>query len=233
MYHGVGDLADAEADADAEDPNQMITSPSHLASHVRLLRRLGYRFVSAEQALDASGPGGPPPGTAVLTFDDGFRDWITDALPLLKRLGVPATFYLCPGWLGGQHPDVPGEHGRLLGGAEVRALAREGMELGSHAMAHEDLRELDDGALRDNLAASKAAVEEMTGRPCRTLAYPFGLFGEREARAAAGAGYELAFGWQPGPWVPHAAPRLPAPPRHGAVRLAGKLVGIRRRRPLG
>jgi peptidoglycan/xylan/chitin deacetylase (PgdA/CDA1 family) len=223
VYHGVGEATEAG------DPNRMITPPALVASHVRLLRRLGYRFVTAEQALDASNGGGPPAGTAVLTFDDGFRDWVTDALPLLRLLDVPATFYLCPGWLGGRHPDVPGAHGRLLDEGEARQLVAEGMELGSHAMAHEDLRELDDGALHETLRASRTAVQELSGRPCRTLAYPFGLFGDREARAAADAGYELAFAWRPGPWRPLAAPRLPAPPRHGAVRLAAKLVGVRRR----
>jgi hypothetical protein len=68
----------------------------------------------------------------------------------------------------------------------------------------------------------------VTGRPCRTLAYPFGLFDDRVERAARAAGYELAWGWLPGSWRAAAAPRLPAPPRHGARRLAIKLLGIRR-----
>ena len=75
---------------------------------------------------------------------------------------------------------------------------------------------------------SKAAVEELTGRPCRTFAYPYGLHDERVTRAVADAGYELAFTWLPGPWRPLEAPRLPAPPRHGAARLAVKLLGVRR-----
>ncbi|HEX9375331.1 MAG TPA: polysaccharide deacetylase family protein [Actinomycetota bacterium] len=222
-YHGVGRAADDT------DPTRLITSPRHLESQVRLLRRLGYRFATAEQVLAGSGGDAPPDRTAVLTFDDGFRSWLTDALPLLQRLGIRATFYVCPGWLGGHHPEVAGEEGRLLDADDARALVGAGMELGSHAMAHADLRELDDEALRDDLASSKAGVEELTGRPCRTLAYPFGLFGEREERAAAEAGYELAFGWWPGPWRRFAAPRLPGPPRHGAARLAAKLMGVRRR----
>ena len=75
---------------------------------------------------------------------------------------------------------------------------------------------------------SKTAVERLTGRPCRTLAYPYGLYDERVVPAARAAGYELAFGWLPGPWRALEAPRLPAPPRHGARRLALKLAGLRR-----
>ena len=222
VYHGIGQAAGGD------DPARLVTSPAHLESHVRLLQRLGYRFVTVGQALDQAGTGEPPPATAVLTFDDGFRDWLTLGLPILQRLGVPATFYLCPGWLGGQHPEVAGEHGRLLDEGEARVLAAAGMELASHSMVHADLRDLDDAALLGDLRASKSAVEDLTGTPCRSFAYPFGLFGPREERMAAEAGYELAFGWRPGPWRPMAAPRLPAPPRHGATRLALKLLGVRR-----
>ena len=223
VYHGVGDASDSS------DPGRMITPPRHVVSHVRFLRRLGYRFRTAEEVLDAAGGGPPEPGTAVLTFDDGFADWVTVALPLLRDLGIRATFYVCPGWLGGRHPDVPGAEGMLLDEAGVRALAAAGMEVGSHSMVHADLRELDEEPLRADLGSSKAAVEELTGRACRTLAYPYGLFTGREERAAAEAGYELAFAWRPGPWRPLAAPRLPAPPRHGAPRLAAKMLGVRRR----
>jgi peptidoglycan/xylan/chitin deacetylase (PgdA/CDA1 family) len=223
-YHGVG-WAD-----EASDPARLVTSPEHLESHVRLLQRRGYRFLTAEQALDAGNGGPPPAGSAVLTFDDGFHTWLTNAVPLLRRLGVPATFYVCPGWFEQeQHPEVPGDEGRLLTAAEAEELLATGMELGSHSNLHADLRELADDVLKDDLAASKAGVEAATGRPCRSVAYPFGLFGEREERAAAEAGYELGFGWWPGPWERAlAAPRLPAPPRHGATRLAAKLLGFRR-----
>jgi peptidoglycan/xylan/chitin deacetylase (PgdA/CDA1 family) len=165
----------------------------------------------------------------VLTFDDGFRSWLTDGAPLLQRLGVRGTFYVSTGLLGQQHRQVPGDEGRLLDADEARALAESGMELGSHAKTHRDLRGLDEDELAAELQESKAVVEKITGRPCRTLAYPYGLYDDRVTHAAATAGYDLAFGWLPGPWAPLAAPRLPAPPRHGALRLALKLAGIRGR----
>ncbi len=219
VYHAV-DSVDPAA-----DPHRLVTSPDHLASHLALLRRLGYRFATAEAAL---GPRPPAPRTAFVTFDDGFRDWLTEALPVLERLRVPATFYVCPGWWGLTHPSLSGGAARLLTEAEARRLVDAGMELGSHTMTHADLRALDDGALARELEDSRAAVEELTGRPCRTLAYPFGLWDARVAGAVRRAGYELAWDWLPGPWRRHAAPRLPAPPRHGAGRLALKLLGTRR-----
>lgn len=218
-YHGVG------AAADATDPRRLLTSPEHLADHVRLLRRRGYRLVPAGE-LGANGPA--PPRTASLTFDDGWRNWLTEALPLLQHLDVRATFFVCPGLFGKQHPDLDGEAGALLDEEGVRALRAAGMEVGSHTLTHRDLRSLDQAELERELRESKLAVEELTGERCRVLAYPFGLYDDRVVRAAGEAGYELAFGWLPGPWRPLEAPRLPAPPRHGARRLALKLLGLRR-----
>jgi peptidoglycan/xylan/chitin deacetylase (PgdA/CDA1 family) len=216
-YHGVGPRT--------ADPARLLVDPELLESHVRFLQRRGYRFVTAEELLDEGPPG---PRTAVLTFDDGFRNWLTAAVPLLRRLGVRATFYVCPGLFGGRHWHLEGEEGRLLDESGAQELLEAGMELGSHTMSHPDLRLLDGGELSRELEESKSALERLTGRPCRTLAYPYGLYDERVVSAARAAGYELAFAWLPGPWRPLEAPRLPAPPRHGARRLALKLAGLRR-----
>jgi peptidoglycan/xylan/chitin deacetylase (PgdA/CDA1 family) len=217
-YHGVGSAT--------ADPARLLVEPNLLESHVRFLQRRGYRFLTAEELL---AEGQPRPRTAVLTFDDGFRNWLTAALPLLRRLGVRATFYVCPGLFGGRHWHLDGEEGRLLDESEARELLEAGMELGSHTLSHPDLRLLDGGELSRELEESKSEVERLTGRPCRTLAYPYGLYDERVVSAAGAAGYELAFAWLPGPWHPLKAPRLPAPPRNGARRLALKLAGLRRR----
>jgi peptidoglycan/xylan/chitin deacetylase (PgdA/CDA1 family) len=216
-YHGVG--------RPNGDPKRLLTSPEHFESQIRFLKRRGYRFLTAEELLEE---GGAEAGVAALTFDDGFQNWLTEALPLLERLGVRGTFYVSPGRFGAQHRSVEGEGGRLLEAEGVRTLVGAGMEVGSHSMSHPDLRQLDNGELAAELRDSKTALEGITGAPCRTFAYPYGLYDERVTQAVAEAGYELAFAWLPGEWRPLAAPRLPAPPRHGALRLSLKLLGIRR-----
>lgn len=221
-YHGIG-MVD-----DDGDPNRLVTAPTLLDRQVGFLQRLGYRFLTAEELLEDAGDHPPRPGTAVLTFDDGWHDAVDVVVPLLQRRGIAATFYVCPAWLGGSHPDVRGSAARLMDADGVRALVAAGMEVASHSLAHRDLRTLPDDELAGDLARSKADVETITGRPCRTFAYPFGFRDARVEAAVRGAGYELAFAWGIGPWRRFAAPRLPAPPRHGAGRLALKLLGIRR-----
>jgi peptidoglycan/xylan/chitin deacetylase (PgdA/CDA1 family) len=222
VYHGVGEASEGE------DPSRLVVSPARFESQLRLLLGLGYEFVTAEALLDRSPDGRPARGTAVLTFDDGWREGLTVVAPLLERLGVRASFYVCPGMWGTQHSLVSGPAGALLTREEARALHERGMEVASHTLSHPDLRGLDDAALDAELRDSRAAVEELTGRRCRTFAYPFGLYDERVVGRVRAAGYELALAWEPRRgWDPFEAGRLPAPPRHGAERLAFKLLGVR------
>ena len=222
-YHAVDDIGGDVTYAD--DPHRLVTSPEHLGSHIRLLRRLGYEFVTADRLTGGDRPRGR---IAALTFDDGFAAWVTHALPVLEREGAVATFYVCPGWWEDQHPDIAGRAGRLMASRDVRRLVDAGMALGSHAWDHPDLRRLDDAELERQLAHSRRAIEDLTGARCSTFAYPFGLYDERVANAVAVAGYDLAWGWVPGRWRRFAAPRLAAPPRHGGSRLLLKMAGIRR-----
>ena len=223
VHHGVGD-APPES-----DPVRLVVPPDRLRAQLRLLLRLGYRFRTMEELIADTDGRAPPRRTAAITFDDGLASDLHVAAPLLDELGLRGSFYVSPGLWGGRHASITGAAGRLLERDEVRALADRGMEIGSHAMTHSDLRKLDDHALRAELTDSKAAIEEATGRPCRVLAYPFGLHDARVEAAAMEAGYELALGWGPGEWRPAAVPRMPGPPRHGALRLGLKLLGLRHR----
>lgn len=193
--------------------DDVIAPPDVLERDVRTLLDAGYRFVTADELVSETGGEEPPERTALLTFDDGWLDGLTVAAPLLIRLGVGATFFVCPGLWGGRDERM-GEAGRVLTAAEARELAAAGMDLGSHSMTHPDLRTLDETALRRELVDSKTAVEDISGRSCRALAYPFGLHDERVRRAAAGAGFAVAFSFEPGPWRPFAAPRFPGPLTH-------------------
>ena len=144
VYHGVGFASD--------DPRRLITSPEHLIDHVQLLLGRGYHFLAASELPQD----GPAAGTACLTFDDGWRNWLTVALPVLRSLDVRATFFVCPGLFGRQHPDVPGEAGELIRAEEARALHDAGMELGSHTLTHPDLRALDDAGLERRAVSGRS-----------------------------------------------------------------------------
>ncbi len=221
VYHGVG-----EVDSHS-DPARLIARPRTLASHLDWLGRRAYRFLSAAELARRVSGAGPPAGTAVLTFDDGLLDGLSTVAPQLRNRGIPATFFICPGLLGGQHEFIAGAAGRLLSADQARELAAMGFDLGAHSMTHPDLRGLDDAALTHEIQGSKEGVEELTGKPCLTFAHPYGLSDARVERAVEAAGFEIAFAWAPGRWSQFAAPRLPAPIHYGRRRLAVKLLTSR------
>ena len=98
-YHGVGEVADGE------DPKRLVLAPDLFEDQLRLLVRRGYRFLTAESLLAEAPDGRPSTRTAVLTFDDGWLDGATIVVPVLRRLGVTATF---DAFLRGSAANTPG-----------------------------------------------------------------------------------------------------------------------------
>jgi peptidoglycan/xylan/chitin deacetylase (PgdA/CDA1 family) len=176
--------------------------PEAFERHLAALRRSDYRSVSQDDLADLAAGRRPRQRAAILTFDDGYRDTYTEALPRLLAYGFRGLIFVLPPYVDGAspfdwpevderrrgHPDVM----RSLDWAQVEALAEAGCEFGSHGWRHAHLPELSDAELGEELWQSRCAIKERLGR-CDTLAYPFGEWSGRVARAAAAAGYTWAF----------------------------------------
>jgi peptidoglycan/xylan/chitin deacetylase (PgdA/CDA1 family) len=143
----------------------------------------------------------PAARTLAVTYDDAFASVGELAAPILADLGLPGTVFVptdwpgrtmhWPGidqWLGTEH-----EHElRAMGWDELRALDRAGWEVAAHTCSHPHLTQVaDNEALRHELADSRAACERELGKPCRSIAYPFGDVDERVRAATGAAGYEV------------------------------------------
>jgi peptidoglycan/xylan/chitin deacetylase (PgdA/CDA1 family) len=110
-------------------------------------------------------------------------------LPLLQRLGVPATVYVITGLVGRPNPWLIDTGARMMTEAELLELHAAGIELGAHTVTHPDMSELDYDACLDEMKASRAALEELTGAPVTTFAYPYCRYGPEAERAAQDAGF--------------------------------------------
>ncbi|HWQ23581.1 MAG TPA: polysaccharide deacetylase family protein [Gaiellaceae bacterium] len=171
--------------------------PGQLRRHVEILLRRGYEPVTFVRAVTEQASG----KRFAVTFDDAHSSVLEDAYPVLAGLGVPATVFAvtsfaCTGapldWAGLDESGLGRDEAsrRSLGWAELRELAKSGWEVGSHTCTHPRLTELDDRALAHELRDSRTACERALGRPCRSIAYPYGAVDQRVAAAAAAAGYE-------------------------------------------
>lgn len=195
-YHGVG------PSSPAEDPRNLRVRPERFRAQVELLRDAGFEFVTVAELVRRAGGGTPPAGMVALSFDDGMADNHSVLLPLLREYGITATVYVATGMIGAPNPWTA-DGARMMTAEELRDLHEAGVELGAHTVSHPDLSTLSRSACLEEMVASRAAIEELTGAPARTFAYPFCRYGSEAVAAAAEAGFDAAVtcegrgGWEP------------------------------------
>src|SRR5579864_7309794 len=119
-----------------------------------------------------------PERTVVLTFDDGFRDFLDAASPVLERFQFAATIFLPTGYCGrsnswpGQPDGMQPE--ALLNWKQVADLANRGFIFGAHSMSHPRLPNLPLAEAEREIQGSKTEIEHHINRSVEFFAYPFG-----------------------------------------------------------
>jgi peptidoglycan/xylan/chitin deacetylase (PgdA/CDA1 family) len=217
MYHSVSPYD--------EDPYEVTMTPRRFEQQMRWLRSRGLRGVSVGELLGAAAEGRA--GRLVgLTFDDGYQDFVTHAMPLLQRYGFTATAFVLAGRLGGHNVwDRPGPEKALLTADQVRQVAQAGMEIGSHGLDHVVLPEADDTRLRAETGRSRAILQELLGQQIRGFCYPYGRADARVVEAVLAAGYDYACAVGPSPLIGrHAIPRTLVHDRDSSLRLDAKRI---------
>jgi peptidoglycan/xylan/chitin deacetylase (PgdA/CDA1 family) len=147
------------------------TSPEVFARQMRCLRHAGYRTIDLCQLVDGLNQPEDLTRTVVITFDDGYQDFYTEAMPVMKQCGFSATIFLATDRI--QDTSVRLEGVNYLTWREVRELHAEGIQFGSHTVTHPDLRSLGPEQIEYELGYSKEVIEDKLGVPVNSFAYPF------------------------------------------------------------
>ncbi|MFJ6215821.1 polysaccharide deacetylase family protein [Streptomyces sp. NPDC092296] len=215
MYHSV--------DHYEEDPYLLTVTPERFVRQMRWLRRRGLRGVGIAELL-AAHAAGRAADLVGLTFDDGYADFETQALPVLRAHGFTASVYVVADRLGRHNTwDPGGPRKRLLTADQVRAVAAAGMEIGSHSLVHTTLTELPADRLTAETARSREVLEEVVGGPVTGFCYPYGTVDQRVADAVRAAGYDYACAIGHSPLTGrYALPRCYVGDRDGGWRLHAK-----------
>jgi peptidoglycan/xylan/chitin deacetylase (PgdA/CDA1 family) len=182
-YHSVGD-------ARRGGTLRWSVSAGDFDEQMALLVRLGRTPLTVSRYADLLRGGGPlPPRPVLVTFDDGYPDLATAALPVLLRYGIPATAYLITSRVG--VPPAPGAD-PAVDWDQVAELRRAGLEIGSHSHTHRELDCLGPAQLYHETAVSRRVLEERLAEPVSSFAYPYGYHSRAVRRAVRGAGYTCA-----------------------------------------
>lgn len=170
-YGGGADLPILMYHSISRPAKNLCVTPEDFRDQMLALRSGGYTGIPLETALlYARGiPVRMPPKPVVLTFDDGYKDFTTAAIPVLKEFGFRATVFIIA-----ELVEKPG----YMTWEDVKQAAGAGHEVGCHSMTHPDLRNLDDAALRLQILAAKDVIEAKSGIRPKSFCYPSGRYNE-------------------------------------------------------
>jgi peptidoglycan/xylan/chitin deacetylase (PgdA/CDA1 family) len=188
MYHKVDELPQG-----VRHPGNFV-SPANFAEQLDALREWGYRTIEFSDWLayrdkNASLPDKP----LILTFDDGYTCFDTNAWPELKRRNMSATVFLVASQIGGVNAWESDEVSLpLLDASRIRALQSEGASFGSHSVSHRPLARIPAEEASFELTRSRSSLADVLGHEVDVFAYPFSNQNPDVRTLARDAGYKCA-----------------------------------------
>lgn len=154
-------------------------------------------------------------GLIAITFDDGFRDNFTVALPLLEKYNLPMTMFMVAGYIGKEG---------YLDSAELKELAKHPLiTVGSHGLWHRPFTVLSDGEAMYEFTESKRLIEDAIGQSVDLFAYPYGDCNGRIEMLCEASGYAGAWSVWNGNNTPFSRWRVPLGTNDTVTRLKAKV----------
>ena len=184
----------------SDDRDELAVTPKAFVEQMDYLAAEAYRVVDVLTAIDLLDAGEPLARTVGLSFDDGYLDVAEHALPILSERGFRATVFVAPAVTDGEtafswYKQQP----ELLTWEDIAELDRDGtLRFEAHSLTHPELPALSAAEARREITGSKVVLESRLGRVVRAFSYPSGLFGKRDQRLAAAAGFSVAVSCEPG-----------------------------------
>lgn len=164
-------------------PGDIAISPERFEQQLEWLAGSG-RVVPLRETLN-----GASNGAIAITFDDGYRDNLTVALPLLEKFNLPMTLFAVAGFAGSDG---------YLSEAELRDISKHPLvTIGAHGLWHRHFNRITPQEARFELTESRRLLEDATGAPVDLMAWPYGECNPEVEQLAAECGYRAAWSvWQ-------------------------------------
>ena len=172
---------------------QTATSPRVFAEHMKFLYENNYKVINLDQAVKIFKSKETPHRSGlsnklfnqsrnkllfsnqqikylVLTFDDGYQDFYTEAFPVLQSYNYPATVFLPTGLINNRKGLKGKSH---LNWNQILELSNNGITFGSHTVSHPQLKFLKKENIELEIRQSKEVIEDNLGKPVESFSYPF------------------------------------------------------------
>jgi peptidoglycan/xylan/chitin deacetylase (PgdA/CDA1 family) len=187
MYHSIATSATARFAS-------CVLAPAAFAEQMAFLDEHGYTPITVSRLVESLGEAARPlpERPVVLTFDDGYADFYTNAFPVLSRHGFTATFYVVTKFVNGTSSWLryEGETDRpMVTWSQLRELNAAGIECGAHTRTHAQIDTLSRSEAWDEVNGSRDELEQQLGCAVTSFAYPFGHYDTTTRSMLGGAGF--------------------------------------------
>jgi peptidoglycan/xylan/chitin deacetylase (PgdA/CDA1 family) len=162
----------------------LYVTPGGFEQQLQYLQSNGYQSISFADLANCLEYGAPlPERPVILSFDDGWANQYQYAFPLLQKYGFTGTFYVVSGYI---------DHQNFMTTEQLKTMMAAGMVIGGHSRTHPTLAGIGSARLQDEVAGSKAWLEDRLGVAIDTFAYPYGSYSAATVAAVKAAGYRTA-----------------------------------------
>ena len=168
MYHSISD-----------DKSILSISPTKFMEQMKFLSKSGYNSINFNQIYKENRK------PIIITFDDGYKDNLINALPILKKYNFISTCFVVSDFIGKSNKWDQKKRSyvykELLTKNDLVEWLRYGMSIGSHGKSHKSLTKLDEETIRSEIYDSKNEIQDFVGTNIDTFSYPFGQINKYSA----------------------------------------------------
>lgn len=180
----------------------LYVKPSKFKTQLSILKRFGYRTPDLDSiTFDRR--------EVILTFDDGYKDFLENALPIIKQYGFKAVMFVVVDFVGSyNHWDWQKLNVKkpLMDWQDINYILKQGVEIGSHTLTHPSLREIDIKEAEREIEFSKKKLEDKLGVEIKSFCYPYGHYNQAVRDVVEKTGYRYAFTTKHGSFNPQDDP---------------------------
>lgn len=165
--------------------NELCIPPALFTSEMEWLSTNGYAALSMDELYaHLNAHTALPDKVVVLTFDDGYTDFYTNAFPVLKKYGLNSTVFMITGKIGTSN---------YLTADQLKEVSQNNVDVEDHTVTHGYLSQMTYSKQYAELHDSKTVLEQITGKSVDYVSYPYGDYNASTLRATQAIGYKLGF----------------------------------------